>query len=112
MGMRKWYKEEFIMDKQKKKKQIFLLYYCGDCKTFPMKVACAATSATKIKMAIASLIKKGDMEYGDDTENIEKLKSYQQAKVFKEDWKTLTRDKINNKLRYGFYDYTYDGDIM
>lgn len=92
------------------KKQIFLLWSCDEWKsTDSMSLVCATTSPTKMKMAISGMIESGDMEYftGDDTStNPQKA-----AKQFREDWKEITSNTLNNSLRYGFYDYVYDGEM-
>lgn len=95
---------------KKSKKQIFLLYSCDEWKsTDSLRLVCATTSPTKMKMAIASMIEAGEMEYfmeEDTTDNLKKA-----AKRFREDWKYLTRRDLNNYLKYGFYDYAYDGEL-
>ena len=40
------------------------------------------------------------------------MKPKEQARRFKKDWKTETRETINSRLIYGWYDYTYDNVNM
>lgn len=90
-------------------KQIFLLYCCDEWKS-NTSLICASTSANKVKNAICKLIKEKDMVYWDNkdespsvTKQIQKLTS---------DFKALTRDRINDNLQFGFFDYAYDGEII
>lgn len=90
----------------KSKKQIFLLYGCNECKdSGSMRLIFATTSKTKIKSMIAKQIKNDYMSYYYD-----ELSTNKQLKLFKEDWENGTRADINNKLIYGYYDYTNDGE--
>lgn len=89
-------------------KQIFLFYSCDNWKsTDSMRLVCASTSPSKIKKAIIAKLNEEAMEYGDD----DNLPVKKQVQRFKDDWKNKTRDDINNSLKYGLYDYVYDGDI-
>lgn len=90
-------------------KQIFLLYSCDEWKSKDtMILVCASTATTKIRKAIIAQLNSNDMEYS----NGEKLTEQKQIAMFKKDWKTELRDNINDKLRFGFFDYVYDGAIQ
>lgn len=97
------------MKEQRKKPLVWMLFSCNEWKEKPMPLIRASTSPFQIKKAIITCIEKGDMEYGKDPETMSKR---QQVKEFRADWERLTRNEINSKLRYGFYDYTYSGELM
>lgn len=93
---------------QKSKKQIFVLFRCDIWKgSDSMRLCGATTSPTKLKAMIASEIREGNMCYGDEDEKVDT-----QLKNFKNDFKAKTRDVINSNLKYGFYDYVYDGETV
>lgn len=91
-----------------KGKQIFLLYSCDDWKS-STSLICASTSIQKFKKVIISEIEKGNMEYSDGEDD---LSINKQVKLFNKDWKFETRNTINDRLKYGYYDYTYNGELI
>ena len=92
-------------------KQIYYLHSCNVWKEYSsMRLLFIGTSQQKLKMKIAKEIEEGNMEYS--CSNIEDATPKQQAEQFKKDWKTKTRDVINNSLHYGIYDYTYNNEEM
>lgn len=93
---------------KKSKKQIFLLWACDEWKSVDSKrLVCATTSPTKMKMAIARMIECGNMEYF----SCKTSNSKEAAAQFKKDWKYLTPRMLNDFLKYGFYEFVYDGEI-
>lgn len=89
-------------------KQIFYLQSCDEWKSYSsMELLFIGTSQRKLKMKISKEIEEGNMEYG-NTE----LSPKEQAKRFRKDWDTETRDIINSQLKYGYFDYTYDNEEM
>lgn len=88
-----------------------------------MRLLFIGTSQQKLKMKISKEIEEGNMEYkpvttrygyvdGEfklvDKENTPK----EQAKLFRQDWKTETRAIIKSELKYGDFDYTYNNEEM
>lgn len=93
----------------KMSKQIFLLYSCDEWKTKDsLRLVCASTSANKIKKAIITSIKNNEMEYTDGNE----LSLTKSVILFKKDWESALRDIINDRLKYGFTEYVYDGELQ
>ena len=91
----------------KSKKQIYLVYSCDEWKsTDSMKLMMATTSQRKLKSYIVKAIKDGDFVYS-WTDNESKA---EQISGFKYSFKYSTRYDINNKLKYGYIDYCYDGE--
>ena len=89
-------------------KQIFYLQSCDEWKSNDsMELLFIGTSQQKLKMKIAKEIEEGNMEYDDNS-----LSPKQQAKKFKKDWNEETRDVINSRLTYGYFNYTYDNEEM
>ena len=105
-------------------KQIYYLQSCDEWKsTDSMHLLFIGTSQRKLMMKISKEIEEGNMEYKPattyqdfDGENLiwkeKENNPKQQAKLFREDWKTKTRSDINSELKYGYYDYTYDNEEM
>lgn len=105
-------------------KQIYYLHSCNEWKEYSsMRLLFIGTSQQKLKMKISKEIEEGNMEYkpvttrydyadGEfklvDKENTQK----EQAKLFRQDWKTETRDTIKSELKYGDFDYTYNNEEM
>lgn len=89
-------------------KQIFLLFAC-DIWGGNSSLICASTSIQKFKKAIVNEIKQGNMSYDNGEED---LSINEQVQMFNKDWKNETRGIINNRLRYGYYDYTYNGELI
>lgn len=89
-------------------KQIFYLHSCNEWKEYSsMNLLFIGTSQQKLKRKISKEIEDGNMEYG----NID-LSPKEQAKLFRKEWKTETRDVINSRLEYGCFDYTYNNEDM
>lgn len=89
-------------------KQIFYLQSCDEWKSYSsMSLLFIGTSQRKLKMKISKEIEEGNMEY-DDTA----LSPKEQAERFRKDWEVETRDVINSRLSYGYFDYTYDNEDM
>ena len=84
-------------------KQIYLLFSCDEWKSNPMPLIWVGTSSQKLRKYIIHQIEVGDMAYYD-----EELSSKEQISKFKDDWKRELRNTINDRLIYGFYDYSYD----
>ncbi len=89
--------------------QIFYLCSCDEWKTkSSMSVIFIGTSARKLKALVKKEILEGNMEYGDQNDSRQN-----QAKNFAEDFDFHeTRGRINDKLLYGYYDYTYNNQEM
>lgn len=88
------------------KRQIFLVYDCDEWKsTSSLQLAMATTSVRRLKSFIAKKIERGDFEY-DSTEQT----SRQQAAQFRKDFDARPHDWLNSLLKFGFYDYTHDGE--
>jgi hypothetical protein len=88
-----------------KQKQIFLIYECDAWKSWDsMKLILCTTSKRKVKSFIANKILQNDFDYDDYN-----LSRNQQVKKFKKDFEIETRRTINDKLKYCYYDYCYDG---
>lgn len=87
-------------------KQIYYLHSCNAWKEYSsMRLLFIGTSYQKLKMKISKEIEEGNMEYGDNT-----LSQKEQAKLFRKEWNIATRDTINSRLTYGYFDYTYDNE--
>lgn len=105
-------------------KQIYYLCSCNEWKEYSsMRLLFIGTSQQKLKMKISKEIEEGNMKYkpitlrydyvdGEfklvDKENTSK----EQAKLFRQDWETETRDIIKSELKYGDFDYTYNNEEM
>ena len=105
-------------------KQIYYLHSCNEWKEHSsMELLFIGTSQQKLKMKISKEIEEGNMEYkpvttrydyvdGEfklvDKENTPK----EQAKLFRQDWETETRNIIKSELKYGDFDYTYNNEEM
>lgn len=91
----------------KPKKQIYLVYSCDDwVSTNSFQLKMATTSKRKLKSYIVKAIKDGDFEYT----WLDKESRTKQVSEFKRDFESIKRCEINNKLRYGYIDYCYDGE--
>lgn len=100
----------------------FAKFSCNEWKEYSsMRLLFIGTSQQKLKMKISKEIEEGNMEYKPVTtyqdwdgeriiwkekENTPK----QQAKLFREDWETESRDSIRSELKYGDFDYTYNNE--
>lgn len=95
-------------NKQKSKKQIFLVYACDSWKsTSSMKQPImVTTSVRKLKSFLVKKIKTGDFIYTRG----ETLSTTKQLELFRYEFDTLPREQINNALVYGFFEYVYDGE--
>lgn len=89
------------------KRQIFLVYDCDDWKsTDSMRLCLATTSVRRLKSFIAEKIERGDFYYdGPDNES-----PAQSAKRFRKEFETEESRTLNDRLTYGFFDYTHDGE--
>ena len=92
------------------KKQIFCVYSCNQWRNKPMALLMATTSTRRVKMIISELIESGDAEYGYGP--LKKISRKRRAKCFREDFSTMARDELNNRLKYVFFDYVYDGEEL
>ena len=91
----------------KSKRQIYLVYSCDDwVSTDSFILRTATTSKRKLKSYIAKAIKDDLFRYG-WSDNESKTK---QVSEFKRDFEYANRHDINNKLKYGYIDYCYDGE--
>ena len=89
------------------KKQIFLVYACDLWKgRDSMRLVMASSSAAKTKRFISKQIEEDKMEY----DRLGDRPPREEALIFRKDWDSLTRRELNSNLRYGFYDYVYDGE--
>ena len=94
------------MNKNKKPKQIYLLFTCDEwCTKNTQNLIMATTSKTKLKLKIAKLIELGDCDYNNSEWDRKK-----QVKEFKTDFVKETNQEINSKLKYVFFDYCHDGE--
>ena len=90
---------------QTSKRQIFIVEQCNSIDQ-PIKVSMVTTCIRKLKGFIVKQIKNNPDVFYDNNH----MSKSMQAEEFKNDWKYLTRDKINEKL-YGIkYTYVYDGE--
>lgn len=88
------------------KKQIFTVFSCDEhCSRNSQKLILCVTSPRKLKTFICREIQKGHFEYNNSEWSKEK-----QIEDFKKDFNNNLRHIINIKLKYGFYDYCYDGE--
>ena len=89
--------------------QIFYFCACDYMKSRKsMHVIFMGTSARKLKAKVKKEILDGNMEYGDPNDSRQT-----QAKRFVEDFDFHeTRSRINDKLHYGYYNYTYNNEEM
>lgn len=88
----------------KTKKQIWMVYACDAWGGNTECIMCT-TSVTKLGAFIRDKINDGTFDYNDT----ESCRGYQ-VMDFVQDWKTESRDWINSRLHYGYYDYCYDGE--
>ena len=88
------------------KRQIWMVYACDEWGGNAKCIMCT-TSITKLKSFIRNKIQDGTFDYNDSS-------SYRgrQLMDFVEDWKHETRDWINSRLHYGYYNYCYDGEEL
>ena len=90
------------------RKQIFLVYDCDEWKSKDsMRLAMATTSSRGLRSFIASKIERGDFDYGDPDEPRKK-----QTSEFRREFDSMPRDWLDSKIKFGFYDYTYDGEEL
>lgn len=105
-------------------KQIYYLQSCDEWKSCDsMSLIFIGTSQRKLMMKISKEIEEGNMNYKPTTSEYDyvdgkwtyvdkKNSPKEQAKLFRQDWKTEDRRTINSLLEYGCYDYTYDNEEM
>ena len=90
------------------KQQIWYVMFCDEWDTHDSeRLQMLTTDPIKVREFIYRAILAEDIEYGD----VEKAPS-EQGMSFLYDWERETRNIINSRLRYCYYDYTYDGDEM
>ncbi len=92
------------------KKQIFLVYSCNEWRETPMHLLMATESPRKVKMFISKLIEEGDAEYAAD-HDVEHS-SRKMAKDFRKDFERRSRDELNDRLAYVWFDYVHDGEEL
>ena len=90
----------------KTKKQIWMVYTCNEWGGNRKCIMCT-TSADKLRKFLGDKILDGTFDYNDAS----KCRGLQIAD-FVQDWRRETRDWINSRLHYGYYDYCYDGEEM
>ena len=107
-------------------KQIFYLQSCDIWKSSDsMNLLFIGTSPQKLMMKISKEIEEGNMEYKPVTTtqefDFEKKDFYyvekrnspkEQAKLFRQDFRTETRDTLNSNLDYGYFDCTYNNEAI
>lgn len=87
-------------------KQIYMVSACDEWKsTDSMRLQMVTTSVRRLKSFIRKKIEGGVFDYGDKNETRKK-----QAADFALDFDKLPREKVNDKLIYGHFDYAYDGE--
>lgn len=93
----------------KDKQAIWYVMFCDEWGSHSSeRLQMLTTDPIKIREFIYKSIINGDAEYDNDGER----SKTDQANEFVYDWERLTRDEINSKLTYCYYDYSYDGDEM
>lgn len=104
--------------------KIYYLHSCNEWKEYSsMELLFIGTSQQKLKMKISKEIEEGNMEYKPVTTRYDyvdgKFKLVhkentpkEQAKLFRQDWETETKDIIESELKYGDFDYTYNNEEM
>lgn len=91
----------------KSKRQIYLVYSCDEWKSnSSMGLLMATTSVRRLKAFIAKEIANGNMDYSNGITETPKRMS---AK-FEKDFDIIPRERINDSLVYGYFDYCYDGE--
>lgn len=90
------------------KKQIFLVFACDEwCSKKSQTLLLCTTSVRRLKTFICREIQKGNFEY-----NSSVTSRLTQIEEFKHDFDECPRDVINSKLKYGYFDYCYDGEEL
>lgn len=95
----------------KSKKQIYLCFNCDVWKSWDsMRLVMATTSPAKVRRFIEKKIQEdSEVRYNyDGSEDSKSLKA--DALQFRNDWKTIPLQKINDRLEGVFLDYAYDGE--
>lgn len=105
-------------------KKIYYLHSCNEWKEYSsMSLLFIGTSQQKLKMKISKEIEKGNMEYKPITSSYDYVNGefklvdkentpQKQAKLFRRDWETKTRNIIESELKYGDFGYTYNNEEM
>ena len=89
------------------KKQIYTIFACDAWQSKDStRLMMVTTSVRRLKSFIAKQIEDEVFEYGDD----DRLPPKKEAALFRKDFEEEEQRTINDRLRYGFYDYTYDGE--
>ena len=95
----------------KSKKQIYLCFNCDAWKSRDsMRLVMATTSPAKVRRFIEKKIQEdSEVRYNyDGSEESKSLKA--DALQFRNDWKTIPLQKINDRLEGVFLDNAYDGE--
>lgn len=95
----------------KSKKQIYLCFNCDVWKSRDsMRLVMATTSPAKVRRFIEKKIQEdSEVRYNyDGSKESKSLKA--DALQFRNDWKTIPLQKINDRLEGVFLDYAYDGE--
>ena len=88
------------------KTQIYIVYSCDEwVSTSSERVLMCTTDEEILQAYISKKIQSGDFEY-----NNPEWSKEEQVKDFKNDFYISTRSVINSKLKYGCYNYCYDGE--
>lgn len=96
-------------------KQAILLFYLCDEWKGKLKLRCAATAPTHIRKVVERELHDKAIVYGN-----EEMSVIEQIREFRKDWRGLTNDgrtlfdfrRINDKLVYGFLNYTHSGETL
>lgn len=92
------------------KQIIYLLYNCNAWKS-SQRLRCVSLSSDEFLKSIVRGIQDGSFMYGGCAEERE-LDTESQTETFRADWDELSREEINNKLKFGFLDITYSGEDL
>lgn len=88
------------------KTQIYIVYSCDEwVSTSSQRLLMCTTDEEVLCSYIAKKIQSGDFEY-----NNPEWSKEEQVSDFEQDFYSSTRAIINSKLKYGYYDYCYDGE--
>ena len=89
------------------KRLVYLLFACDEWKgKDSMRLVSVAVVPTKIRQAVEWQIRLGNMTYKGDTNK----SAAAQVREFRSDWKTKTRNVLNDNLCGGFLDTMYEGE--
>lgn len=89
------------------KKPIFIVSACDAWQSKDsVRLMLVTTSVRRLKSFIAKQIEDEVFEYGGD----DRFSSKKQSAMFRKAFETEDRRTINDRMRFGFYDYVYDGE--